>query len=255
VAHDRIVAKIVDRNKRKFKFVAIEPAAGTIEDFPELLGRHKKILDFHGDLLAMMEPASRGVEIRHTKTGELVKAFGGHSGERDAAFSSDGRLVAIVGAGRCTIYRLKDEMILCEDTAGKSDRVSPAVTFSPDGRWLAYAFSPRAIRVVDAVTWKRVADLSLPRTQGVRSLRFSEDSRTLLAVPADTDQPIHLWRLGEIRDELQAMGLARNLLFPSCDRSPSQNVPSFYTFTLSGERRKCEIDHRFPTEFRERGFG
>ena len=95
------------------------------------------------------------------------------------------------------------------------------VAFSRDGKTLAGAHSQKVVRLFNAATGERLADLEPPNPWIVTALSFSPDG-TQLAV-CEGREALHLWDLRYIREELTKMGLDWDL--PPYPPAPSSSIP------------------------------
>jgi WD40 repeat protein len=81
------------------------------------------------------------------------------------------------------------------------------LAFSPDGKVLALAPSPREMRLVDAATGEEVATLPMPGSLLPNWLCFSADGHRL-AISAENNA-VQVWDLQSLRRELAKMQLDR----------------------------------------------
>src|SRR5262249_26767863 len=98
----------------------------------------------------------------------------------------------------------RDRVIARVDAAGPG-----GVAFSPDGRVLALARTPSLVQLLALDTLKPLADLAVPDSLRVFSLRFSADSSQVVA--GRHKHEFHVWDLRAIREQLAEMGLDWNL--------------------------------------------
>lgn len=118
----------------------------------------------------------------------VVASLTASYGPEELAFSPDGTRLAIAGGGPVEVHDLA-----AEDVLALGDGVSPAVAWSPDGRWLAGATDDGVPVIWDAAEGAEVA-----RLPGVRlhDLAFSPDSSTLAVTALDTTV-VRLWTVGD----------------------------------------------------------
>jgi serine/threonine protein kinase/WD40 repeat protein len=117
------------------------------------------------------EPARRSRSIAH--------------GHRDAAFSTDGKLLALAHdrPGAVVLYDPATGQVARDLWHGDDD--TREVAFSPDGRWLAAGCVGR-VHLWDARTWDEIP-VEIKGGEGVASgLSFSSDGRTLVFHFVDT---------------------------------------------------------------------
>ncbi len=104
-----------------------------------------------------------------------------------AAFSRDGRQLATGGLDGSVRLAPSSSPSLARQLRAHSDAVN-ALTFSPDGSWLASGSEDTRVRLhslVDDRTWE------LLHESGVAALAFSDDGKILAS--ADSDRGITLW--------------------------------------------------------------
>jgi WD40 repeat protein len=151
------------------------------------------------------DPGGAGYQVWDMQTGEVVARLAHPAGSHVAmaAFSPDGKWL-VTGRGRD--YRLWEvgswEL---RRSIPKGFSVSGALVFSRDGRLLAVAHSPRAIRLFDTATWQQLATLESSVPDNIWRLSFNLEADKLAA--ACWEHVILIWDLREIRRQLAAMQL------------------------------------------------
>ena len=124
------------------------------------------------------------VRIVNLKTGNRVYSIKpGKGGVKAVAFSSDRRTLAVAGSDEVSFWEFRTGKLIAR-TPGC--RLGIALAFSPDGKSLAVGAIPEdknhfAIRLIDPATGKIKRDLGGYSYEGVRSLAFSPDGKTLIA--------------------------------------------------------------------------
>jgi WD40 repeat protein len=117
----------------------------------------------------------------------------GAQGTTSLAFSPDGKLLAAAdGVGKVYVWRVTGRSLIATFNVpgGGGYRIGGAAAFSPDSSLLAVTNGGGAY--VWSVTTRTITALpGPPGTQGVDSLAFSPDGKTLAA--GDADGQIYLW--------------------------------------------------------------
>lgn len=155
-------------------------------------------------VVANAEPSESGrAEIREVSTGRIVHVPGTGAG-RFAAWSPDGRRV-IVGVD------LKRTEVLHTDRWRPDGKLPEELqsanlpmAYSPDGRWLAIR-NDNNLRLLDAKTHALLATMEIDAATYLPALRFTPDSRQLIAVLVDGR--VDIWDIAAMRTELAGLGL------------------------------------------------
>jgi WD40 repeat protein len=173
--------------------------------------------------------------------------FTADRGSRIAAFSNDGRWLAIANwnSPGATVWAADTGKQVCELPIGRHG----GLAFSPDGRWLAttpggvqlwrvadwrlvrslnatgdvpsgmrIAFSTDSrvlaigqpngvVRLVDPDTGRDWAQLTHPESSGFLAAAFSSDQTRLVTLPTDPQLPALIWNLASLRRQLAERGL------------------------------------------------
>jgi RNA polymerase sigma factor (sigma-70 family) len=140
--------------------------------------------------------------------GEVAEA-GRQVGWGDAVvFSPSGKLLATTGSVRAGGAETGVLDVWERETGKRTVRLkgrargSPAVGFSPDGRWLAWAAKDGRLRLTDAATGKEVRTLGEPeQTRYLAGLAFSPDGRRLAT--RGYDRAVRLWDVASGRQVRQ----------------------------------------------------
>jgi WD40 repeat protein/serine/threonine protein kinase len=129
------------------------------------------------------------VRIRDSTSGKLVGQIpGGPGGVASVAFSPDGSQFALANRGVVDVWDLRKHTLAFQ-LRGHLDFVY-AVTFSPDGRFIATGGWDRSIRLWDRTTGQPARTL-LGHRGFVRGLSFRADSKQL--VSCSEDKSVRLW--------------------------------------------------------------
>ncbi len=141
--------------------------------------------------------ANNVIQLWRISDGEPLQAFQRYRnsvtkipGLRSLAFSPDGSILAAAFTdGVIALWRVEDARLLNKlETNINTDDV---MSFSPDGRWLAYGGLSGRIGICDVKMGVMLATLRYPG--GVRSLAFSPDGTLLAAGGVDAETTIWLW--------------------------------------------------------------
>ncbi len=140
-----------------------------------------------GRRVAAVGPGAE-VLVWSVEGGEVVASLTASYTAEELAFSPDGTLLATAGGGPVEVHDLDtgDSRVL-----GRG--LSPAVAWSPDGRWLAGAGEDGV-----PVVWSAADGAEVARLPGVRlhDLAFAPDSSTLALTALETTV-VRLWEVGE----------------------------------------------------------
>ena len=132
------------------------------------------------------------VKVWDPKTGKEIHAFRAHTNVVGGVeFSADGRFLATCGTDCCVWDLEKTDKPLFRSPGGGTLR---AVDFSPDGKYVAAGGKEDFVRIFDARTGKKVAELFDEQRkvdQGLYDLEFSPVGMRL-AVP-HLDRLIRVW--------------------------------------------------------------
>jgi RNA polymerase sigma factor (sigma-70 family) len=168
--------------------------------------------------------------------GGVAAEAGREVGWGDAVvFSPSGKLLATTGSVR-EGARVTGVLDVWERDTGKRTlrlkgraRGSPAVGFSPDGRWLAWTAEDGTLRLTDAATGKEVRTLGKPeQTQYLAGLAFSPDGKRLAT--RGYDQAVRLWDVARGREVRQlaparpGRGMGRRTLFGVAGAGPTPGL-------------------------------
>ncbi len=136
------------------------------------------------------------VRLRDAVTGkEKGQISGGPGGVTSVAYSPDGKLLALANRGLVDVWDLSKNALSFQ-LRGHLDFVY-AVTFSPDGKWIATGGWDQSIRLWDRSTGKHVRTL-LGHRGFVRGLAFRPDSKQLIS--CSEDKSLRLWDVASGRE-------------------------------------------------------
>jgi WD40 repeat protein len=200
----------------------VASGSGDIRLWDAATGRELRNIDTGGFLVrALAFHPTNGTIIAATKQ-RVLRAWKVDNGEpagEPVKFDSEVMALAVRPDGRQLAGASSDETVMLWDLPSDRDaRWLPskpsrqltghhtrvwAVTYSPDGRWLASG-SEHGVMLSDSDNGARLATLRGPDGQ-VRSLSFSADGELLAA--ASYMRPAVVWNLPAIRKTLAEMGL------------------------------------------------
>ncbi len=125
--------------------------------------------------------------------------------QTSAAFSPDGRHLAVMGAGRLVVHETSGWRLRLEvEAESTADPVPGALAWSADGSLLAHTWHRRVIRLLRVKDGARIADLRSPVERRVVCLRFSPDNQTLAAVRDGGS--VELWDAAALKKALAESG-------------------------------------------------
>jgi WD40 repeat protein len=153
----------------------------------------------------------RNAVVVFSRSGEKISTIA-HEGAAAAAFSSDDKMLAIVGGKKLALWRADDGGEVHQHALQSE---GSCVAFSPNGRYLAYGGHSHSIMLTDSTGQSVLHEL--PCNSYTSALAFSPDSSML--VSGHEDSAIRLWSAtnGKLQTELLKDGSAVNRLAFSAD--------------------------------------
>jgi WD40 repeat protein len=141
-----------------------------------------------------------------------------------AAFSRDGRTLAVTGSGRnhAVLYDLAGERP--ETILGGANGTTYTLAFAPDGRTIAVGDVDRALQLWDLET-QTVRTSLLGHTERIWSVAYAPDGRTLTTT--SRDGTIRTWEAAGHSDRAEFRGLRRD---------PTWNEAASVAFSEGGSR-------------------
>jgi eukaryotic-like serine/threonine-protein kinase len=129
------------------------------------------------------------VKVWDRTTGDMLDSFRpGKPNLENVIFSPDGSCLATAGSGPLKLWKWPGRTLIGELSESKGNQ---GVAFSHDGKRLATAHEgDKAVRVWDLASRRLVREFP-GHTEGVFSVAFSADDRTILS--ASADETIRLW--------------------------------------------------------------
>jgi WD40 repeat protein/predicted Ser/Thr protein kinase len=121
-----------------------------------------------------------------------------------ATFSPDGRWLALGTQYGHQVRAVATWNIVLEMSQDRPT-ACPVAAFTRDGRLVALAVSPHALRLLEVGRWTEVATIAHPSRAPVNAIGFSPDDN-LLALACGT-HVVQLWDLREVWQQLAAIGL------------------------------------------------
>jgi WD40 repeat protein len=158
------------------------------------------------------------IRVWDLRQGQLARELPAARGH--AAFSPDSRRLVVSAGDGYDVYEVGTWQHVRHIGRDGMEVLGP-VAFTRDGAVMAVVPSSGSIRLIDPVTGRELAKLTLPEARPVSWLRFSPDG-TRLAAASETRDLIHLWDLRLIRRQLAATGLDWG---QPLDRSPNGTRP------------------------------
>jgi hypothetical protein len=151
-----------------------------------------------------------------------------YAGRNSLDFTSDGKTLAVLEAGRSKITVNKSSVSLWDSATGQKTRtievdaksvMDGGLRFSPDGKLLAVVTDDDKVSLLDVSSGKRFHEIGGHRAQ-ITSLAFSPDSRTLA--------------LGTLNPAVQLWDVATGMLVRGID-SPSKGFVHSVAFAPDGK--------------------
>jgi WD40 repeat protein len=149
-------------------------------------------------------PPTSVVYVAEVGTGKVLSTLPA-PGVTAVAFSPNDRWLAVGGYTQYWLLDTRSWQCFAPIQRDLSSDLPASLTFSPDSRTLAIAWSARAVRLIEPSTHRQIATLESPEPVAIGCLTFSPDG-TQLAV-GRWDHLIALWDLRLIRKELASMKL------------------------------------------------
>jgi len=178
---------------------------------PRFLGAHEadiRDIVFSPDGRLLATTTVNGVEVRDMASGDVVHSFAGYCiGFPGASFSPGNRYLATCEHDMVVVYELSSEKRIWS-TPVLPGRSAVAVSFSPDGKWLAGSnvpadSEPKFIKIWKTSTWELVRTISGIPGHMARQIAFTPDSKLILSASGSTwaaSEEIKLWNVesGEV---------------------------------------------------------
>jgi WD40 repeat protein/Flp pilus assembly protein TadD len=183
----------------------------------------------------------RDSKIWDSTSGDIVKTL--DTGDAYVVFSPDDRWL-VTGSHTEYVFWRSGTWEKCHTVERSECNQRGPLAFSPDGRMVAVAATPFAVRLVEAASGQEIATLLPYRRELVSWLAFSADARMLAVACAEGN--IHVWRLDLIADQLEEWRIvpateSLGKFFPASAKPDGvESVP--------GERRETEAEE-YPAAF------
>ena len=142
--------------------------------------------------------------VWEVETGQLAHEFGDATSTALGAFSPDGRWLVTSNRESCRLWHVGSWQAELEFPRAATSGL--AVSFSHDGRWLAYQFDHQTIRLMDLEQGREIARFQPTKPGVLAELCFSPENRHLIATTES--HYIQVWDLDELHRELDRIGLA-----------------------------------------------
>jgi WD40 repeat protein len=129
----------------------------------------------------------------NANSGELLQTLQGHRAAIEwVTYSQDGqRLLTASFDGSARVWRAADGQELFQ-LAGHTTNI-PRAAFSPQGHLILLADRKKVLRLINGKTGQSIAELVAANQNLLRSVNFSHDGRTAIAVTIDGE--VNLWDL------------------------------------------------------------
>lgn len=126
------------------------------------------------DKFAVTGMNKTGAKIWNLETGEMVKNIGHGANTDGAAFSPDGKWIAVAHDNFCAVYSLWDYQKVAEYSVQKNE--VNAIDWSGDSSIFMLGGDARGIKIVRVSDWKVLHDIKFP-TFRVKSVALSPDGK------------------------------------------------------------------------------
>jgi WD40 repeat protein len=178
----------------------LEPSF-TIQTGWESIWHGRLAFDPDGEWIAVSSISEDTIELWETASQELLATLQtptepvDSQGVWDIAIRDDGQYLAGVGMESVHVWDIEDQSLIISSTCRNQD--IGAITFSPDGRYLAAGCEGQMLHVWDTTSWSEVAVLDSEVT--VTSMNFSPENPILEAAThiqaggSGMFAPITLW--------------------------------------------------------------
>jgi WD40 repeat protein len=143
--------------------------------------------------------------VWETHTGRLVKELPPEGETEFVTFSPDGRHLVTSGSSDFRFWQVGSWALTRRIPKPSGNDFSPGLAFSPDGKVFAGTHSSTAIRLYDAATGEKLADLEAPEPRLVTGLVFNGGGTQLAA--CDSVAAARVWDLKRLRQQLAELHL------------------------------------------------